>query len=348
MRVLITGATGYLGASVAATLVAAGHEVTALCRPGRETLLPAGCGSASGDLRDRASLRRALEGREALVHMAAMVQKWSRHREEFDRINVDGTASILEAASETGVRKILYTSSIVALGPTEGAPADEDRPRSTGGTCTDYERTKWRGLQVVRSRSVAGQPIVVVYPGVVYGPGAPTEGNLLLDTLRDYVRGRLRGRLGRGDLRICYAFAEDVARGHLLALERGVAGRGYILGGENATQDDLFRTLHALTGLASPPIAVPYWLAEALGSLMVLTAHLTGRPPSLTPGVVATFRHEWAYRSERAEREIGYSVTPLSEGLRRTLESLRPGVTSAATPGGAPRAGDGGSRDGHA
>src|SRR5204862_5601838 len=142
----------------------------------------------------------------------------------------------------------------------------------------------------------------------------------------------------------CYAFAEDVARGHLLALERGTSGQGYILGGENATQDDIFALLHALTGLASPPLTVPYWVGEALGSLLVLAAHLTGRPPSVTPGVVATFRHEWAYHSARAEREIGYAITPLREGLRRTLESLRPGVTSsAARPGQANRAGAGGS-----
>jgi farnesol dehydrogenase len=330
MKVLITGATGYLGGTVASVLAGAGHEVAALCRPGREGGVPAGCRALIGDLRDRASLRRALDGREALVHMAAMVQKWSRDRADFERINIDGTETLLAVASEAGVRRILYTSSIVALGPTVGSPADETSPRGTDRFCTDYERTKWLGLQNVRARAAAGQPIVIVYPGVVYGPGAPTEGNLLRDTLVDYVRGRLRARLGRGDLRICYAFAGDVAHGHLRALERGTAGQGYILGGENATQDDIFALLHALTGLASPPLTVPYWAGEALGALMVLGAHLTGRPPSVTPGVVATFRHEWAYRSDRAEREIGYTITPLREGLRRTLESLRPGVTSAA------------------
>jgi farnesol dehydrogenase len=330
MNVLITGATGYLGGAVASVLVAAGHEVAALCRPGREGSLPAGCRAVIGDLRDRVSLRRALDGRDALVHMAAMVQKWSRDRAAFHRINVDGTETLLAVASEAGVRRILYTSSIVALGPTSGEPADETSPRSTDRTCTDYERTKWLGLQIVRARAAAGQPIVIVHPGVVYGPGAPTEGNLLRDTLTDYVRGRLRARLGRGDLRICYAFAGDVARGHLLALERGIAGQGYILGGENATQDDLFSLLQALTGLASPRLTVPYWAAETLGALLVFRAHLTGRPPAVTPGMVATFRHEWAYRSARAERELGYTTTPLREGLRVTLESLRPGVTAAA------------------
>jgi farnesol dehydrogenase len=342
VKVLITGATGYLGGSVASVVAAAGHEVTALCRPGREGSLPSGCRAVIGDLRDRASLHRALDGSDALIHMAAMVQKWSRDRAAFDRINVEGTEAVLAAASQAGVRRILYTSSIVALGPTADAPANESSPRTTDRFCTDYERTKWLGLQVVRARAAAGQPIVILYPGVVYGPGAPTEGNLLRDTLSDFVRGRLRARLGRGDLRICYAFAEDVARGHLLALERGIVGQGYILGGENATQDDIFAHLKALTGLESPPLTVPYWAAEAMGSLLVLAAHLTGRPPSVTPGVVATFRHPWAYDSARAEREIGYTITPLREGLRRTLESPRPGVASiAAGAGETKRAGDG-------
>jgi nucleoside-diphosphate-sugar epimerase len=137
-------------------------------------------------------------------------------------------------------------------------------------------------------------------------------------------------RLGRGDLRISYAFAPDVARGHVQALERGAPGRGYILAGENATQDDLFALLRAMTGHPAPALHVPYWLGEALGTLMSVTARITGRPPVLTRGVVSTFRHEWAYDSRRAEKEIGYTMTPLREGLRRTLESLRPGVTSGA------------------
>src|SRR5262249_9504355 len=114
MKVLMTGATGYLGGSVAGVLAEAGHEITVLRRPGREGGLPAGCRVVTGDLRDAASLRRALEGREALVHMAAMVQKWAADRAEFDRVNVTGTETLLDAASRAGVRRILYTSSVVA------------------------------------------------------------------------------------------------------------------------------------------------------------------------------------------------------------------------------------------
>jgi farnesol dehydrogenase len=323
MNILITGATGYLGARVAEALSKAGHQVAALCRPGSEVRLPAGCPPVRGDILDASSLRAALAGREALVHMAAMVRRWRRDRSDFDRVNVGGVEAVLRAAQEAGVQRVLYTSSIVALGPTTGEPADEDRPRLTPAYCTEYERTKWLGLQVARRRAAAGQSIVIVYPGVVYGPGAPTEGNLLRRMLADQLAGRLRTRLGRGDLRICYAWVEDVARGHVLALERGTPGRGYVLGGDNATQDELFDLLGRLTGHPPPRLTVPYWAASGLAAVLTLAARATGRSPEVTPGMVATFRHEWAYSSARAVREIGYGITPRAEGMRRALEALR-------------------------
>ena len=178
------------------------------------------------------------------------------------------------------------------------------------------------GAPAVRERIAAGQPIVVVYPGVVYGPGASTEGNFLGPMLSDHLRGRLKARLGRADLRICYAFAEDVARGHVLALERGTPGRGYVLGGENATQAELFAVLRDVTGRPAPGLAIPCWVGEMVGGAMTLAARLTGRSPALTRGMVSTFRHEWAYSSERAARELGYAITPLRSGMGRTLEAL--------------------------
>jgi farnesol dehydrogenase len=269
--------------------------------------------------------------------MAAMVKRWAPDPREFDRVNVAGTQTVLDAAAAAGVKTILVTSSVVALGPTAGGPADEERVPHAGTGFTEYERTKRLALDVARRQAAAGRPIVIVYPGIVYGPGAPTEGNLLGPMFADHLRGRLHARLGRGDLRICYAFVGDVARGHVLALERGVPGRGYVLGGENATQDQLFALLRDLTGRPAPRLAVPYGMASVVARAQVLRARLGGRVPEVTPGMVATFRHEWAYRSDRAARELGYSVTPLREGLRRTLEALghdgRAAAAGVAGPG---------------
>lgn len=324
MKILVTGATGYLGGHVARRLAAAGHDVLALARSGREGSVPSGCRPVSGDVLDPPSLHRALEGCDALVHMAALVKMWVRDRREFDRVNVEGLVAALQAAERLGVRRILYTSTIGALGPTGSDPCDETYERTEFRFRTDYERTKWLADRVVRERVEGGLPVITVYPGVVYGAGAKTQGNLLDRLFRDYLAGRLTVRLGRAPSRICYAFASDVAEGHRLALDRGAPGRGYILGGENASQDELFGVLHELTGQRPPRWAIPFWAAEAVGKAMRAWARLTGRPPALTDGAIATFRYHWAYTSDRAVRELGYRVTPLREGLRATLEALRP------------------------
>jgi farnesol dehydrogenase len=332
VKVLVTGATGYLGSHVAARLVAAGHSVQALVRPGGEVRLPAGCRPIAGDLLDAASVRRAISGCDALVHLAALVTMWVRDPRDFDRVNVEGLSVALRAAEDAGVGRIVCTSSIVALGPTDGEVRDEDRERTDLRFHTDYERSKWIADRMARDKAASGLPLVAVYPGVIYGPGAPTQGNLLDRTLRSFAAGRLRFRLGRGDRRICYAYVEDVARGHLLALERGRPGRGYVLGGENITQDRLFEILREVTGVEPPGTAVPYWAGELMGLVLRGAAWISGIPPAFSDGVVATFRHEWAYSSARAERELGYRITSLREGLRRTLEALR------RTPVAAPRA----------
>src|SRR5437867_4382771 len=269
------------------------------------------------------ALERALDGCEGLVHMAALVRMWVRDRREFDRINVEGLASTLRAARRCGVRRILYTSTIGALGPTGADPRDETYERIDFRFRTEYERTKWVAERMVRELSAEGLPVITVYPGVVYGAGAATQGNLLDQILRDYLTGRLKFRLGRSPVRVCYAYAEDVAEGHRLALHRGEPGRGYILGGENVTHDELFARLQELTGLRPPSLAIPFWAAEAAGKILRTWSQLTGTPPPITDGAIATFRFHWAYSSDRAIREIGYRVTPLSEGLRTTVETLR-------------------------
>jgi NAD+-dependent farnesol dehydrogenase len=323
MKVLVTGATGYLGGHVAGRLAAAGHHVLALARPGREGGVPHGCRPIAGDVLDPASLDRALEGCDALVHMAALVKMWVRDRREFERVNVEGLVAAFQAAERQGVRRILYTSTIGVLGPTGPDARDETHERTEFLFRTDYERTKWLADLVVRERVKSGLPVITLYPGVVYGAGAQTQGNLLDQLFRDYLAGRLKVRLGRAPSRICYALTADVAEGHRLALDRGEPGRGYILGGENASQDELFGLLHELTGLRPPQAAVPFWVAETAGKAMRAWARLGGRPPVITDGAIATFRYHWAYSSDRAIRELGYRVTPLREGLRATLEALR-------------------------
>lgn len=320
----MTGGTGFLGKRIAQRLATAGHQVRALARPSpTPRRMPAGIETISGDVTDVASLERGMIGCDTVVHSAALVKMWVRDRSAFDRINVGGLKNVLTAAEGAGVSRVLYTSSFIALGPTDGKVADETWVHAPGGHHNDYERTKAAADLVVREAAARGAPIITVYPGVVYGAGDLTDGSLMTKTIRDFMKRRVPGYLGSGDQMICYAYMDDVIEGHLLALERGVPGRGYVLGGPNADYHELYRLLAELTGVAAPTRHLPFWLMGLVGKALRLQAYLTGIEPPLTDEVVEIYRHDWAYSSRRAEEELGYKITPLAEGLRRTVEWIR-------------------------
>jgi farnesol dehydrogenase len=191
------------------------------------------------------------------------------------------------------------------------------------GPFNDYERTKLAADRLARQAAAADLPIVRLYPGVIYGPGALTEGNHVVATLLQHARGKLPGMLGPGDRRWCFAFVEDVAQGVVAATERAAAGSAYLLGGDNRTLNELFALFARETGIAPPRIRIPYGVASAIGRLQRLGATWFGIQPQLTEREVAIYRHEWAYRSERAVRELGYRARPLEDGVARTVAWLR-------------------------
>lgn len=336
MKVLLTGGTGFLGKNVARALSARGHAVRLLAREGSNlTGLPAG-DIVRGDVCDAGCLRRAAEGCQAIVHMAALVKMWVPERSEFERVNVEGLRGALAAADAVGAR-LVYTSSFMAIGPTGPEPADESRLHSGQSFRNDYERTKARADVVAREAAGAGRDVVLLYPGVVYGPGDRTAGNIVVNMIADHLRGAFPGVIGPGDRLWSYAFVEDVAAGHVEALERGRAGERYLLAGENVTMNDFFRLLSEVGGVPPPRLHIPYAAAGTLGWLLYAWAELTGLPPMLTHEVVGVFREHWAYTSAKAERELGYRMTPLREGLRRTLDWLRSGAAAGtAAPNGLP------------
>jgi len=321
VRALLTGGTGFLGKSVARALAARGHALRLLARAASDLSgLPAEAEIVRGDVTDGEGLRRAAAGCDAVVHMAALVKMWVPDRGRFEAVNVGGFRNALAAARAAGAR-LVYTSSFIAVGPAGPEPADESRVHAGDRFRNAYERTKARADAAAREAAALGADIVILYPGVVYGPGDLTDGNLVVKMVADHLRGRLPGIVGPGDRLWSYAFVDDVAEGHGLALERGRKGERYFLAGENATLGQLFATLERLAG-ARPPRRIPYGLASALGRAMFLWAELTGHPPALTHEVVEVFREHWAYRSEKAERELGYRPRPLAEGLERTLAWL--------------------------
>lgn len=323
MKVFLTGGTGFLGKNVARALAAHGHELRVLAREKSDLGgLPPKIEIVRGDVTDLDSLHRGASGCGAICHMAALVKMWVPDRSRFDEVNVGGLRNALAAARSAGAR-LVYTSSFIAIGPAGPEPADESRVHPGDGYRNDYERTKARADARAREAAAAGQDVVMLYPGVVYGPGDLTDGNLVVKMVADHLGRKFPGIIGPGDRLWSYAFVEDVAEGHVAALERGKAGERYFLGGDNVAMNDFFRTLEEVAGVAPPRTHIPYAVAWLMGLALYAWADLTGLPPLLTHQVVGVFRQHWAYSSGKAERELGYRPTPLKEGLRRSVEWLR-------------------------
>jgi len=317
--VLLTGATGYLGSQIARELANRGAPFRALVRdPARA---PAQCEVVAGDLLDVDALKRALVGVDRVIHTAALVKMWVRDRREFQRVNVDGLKALLGTAAEAGVQRVVYTSSFIALGPSADANAGEGL-RHCGGFSNEYEESKARALEWLRAEGFGKFPVLALLPGVIYGPGPRTEGNLVGGMIEQYLAGKFPGLLGSGDQRWSFAFNADVVAAHLAALERGSPGQEYVLGGDNRSLNEFFRLLAELSGVGRPVRHLPLAAGKIVGALELACAELFGRPPRLTPGVVEIFKHDWVYSSMKATRELGYRVTPLEEGLRKTIETL--------------------------
>ncbi len=324
-RIFVTGATGFLGSRLLSALLERGHSVRALARPAslREPLRHENLDWVTGDILDRESLKRSLEGCAQVYHLAACAKNWTRDPSFFDRLNVGGTRNVLEAARDAGARRIVYTSTVVVLGPTpNGVIGDEDRPRSEPRFLTKYEESKAAAEEEVRRMAAQGLPVVLVHPTRAYGPGRLTEGNAVSRMIDLYLRGRLPVLLNRGRNVGTYALVDDLVQGHLLAMEKGRPGERYILGGENTTLGGLFSMVDTLTGRRHLQLNVPPALARVYASWEEKKAERFGLPPWITPGWVETFLQDWAYSSTKAGRELGYRITPLREGLRRTLEWL--------------------------
>ena len=308
MRVLVTGGTGYLGSTIVRALAARGHHPVVFSRHASTAGLPGV--PIDGDIRDLTALRGATAGADAIIHSAALVSVWREHAIEFREVNVGGLHNVIEAARTLGIPRLVYTSSFLAL-PPFGASEPLD--------ANDYQRTKREARDVALAAAARGFPIVTLYPGVVYGPGKRTEGNLVGRLLHDHRAGRLPGIIG-GDRQWSFAYVEDVAAAHVTAVESLEASGEYSLGGENATPMRVFEITRRLTGVKLPR-RIPVWIAYAAGGVEEVLARVTRTPPLLTRGAVEIFRHDWRMDSARSVSELSYRIRPLEEGIRAMLEA---------------------------
>lgn len=308
MKVLVTGGTGYLGSAIVRALARGGHAPVAFARRASGAGLP---GTAiDGDVRDRDAVDHAVKGVDAVCHTAALVSLWRPRPDDFDDVNVRGLETVLSACDSQGIGRIVYTSSFLALPPAGATTALE---------ANDYQRTKVRARDVARRAVDRGLPIVLLYPGVIYGPGLETEGNLIGRLVRDHLEGRLPGIVGASRL-WSYAYVDDIAAAHVRALEIGTAGEELVLGGENAPQMRVFEIVRELTGRPLPR-RIPNAAAALAAFVDETRAGLTGRPPMITRGAVAIFRHDWPLESGASISRLDYRPRPLATGLRSVVRT---------------------------
>jgi farnesol dehydrogenase len=312
MRVLVTGGTGYLGSALVRALVRGGHEPIVFAR--HATVPVAGAAAVraiDGDIRDTRAVTAAAAGVDAILHAAALVALWRRDPSEFDAVNVGGLQSVLSATREHGLRRLVYTSSFLAL-----PPADSPQPL----TANHYQRTKVAARDVARRATSDGLPVVTLYPGVIYGPGPATEGDLVGRLMRDHRAGRLPGVVGP-ERRWSFSFVDDVADAHVAALTHAAPAREYVVGGVNAPQQAIYEFLRDREGRPLPR-RLPDGVAMAAAVAQEAYASLRGRAPLITRGVVQIFGHDWSLDSTAAQTDLGLRMTPLKDGLARTLAAL--------------------------
>lgn len=329
MKIFITGSTGYIGYKLAMIAAAKGLAVQALVRDLHSPNLPTHPAITfyKGDITDYSSVAKAMAGCHHVLHAAALTQLWHRNRSLFDRINVDGTRHVLEAAVQHGVKKLVFTSSCAVLGPSNGKPVTEEDLRLTPFE-NDYELSKHRAEELVKDYAANGLQAVIVAPPRVYGPGLPTKGNPIGRLIRSTLKRKIAFMPSAKDVVGNYAFINDVVEGHFLALEKGKSGEKYILGGENISYRQLFDTMAAASGQKLTMIAVPVSVLKVWAGLVAGTCFLLRRQTHLSPQVVGRLVQNRAVSSEKAVRQLGYRITPFEEGMQVTTRHLLAGEAS--------------------
>ena len=323
MRTFVTGGTGFVGGALVRKLLEAGHEVRALVRPGTDTQQLQGLPveQVEGDLRDPESLQRGIEGCQLVFHVAALYSFWGYSWDDFYQVNVEGTRHVLEAALGAGVERVIYTSSIAVLGFNEDrSPVDENTPSSLEIMITPYKRSKFLAEDVARDYAQRGLPVVIVNPSSPIGVGdhKPTAtGKVVVD----FLNGRMFGFVDTG---MNIVDVEDVAAGHLLALERGQVGERYILGGENLTLKQVLDILAEVSGGPQVKLHVPHSVALGWSYIDVTLARLIpNHTPTATPDAVRQSRRYEFYDCSKAINELGFPQSSAREALRKSVAWYR-------------------------
>lgn len=324
MSILITGATGYIGSHLTKSFIDKGIPVRILCRSlPKQSFFKHPCVKIiKGDVTDLDSVKRAMQHIDQLYHLAAYARIWAKHPETFYKINVEGTKNVLEAAYQAGVKAMVHTSTAGVLGPSSTSPIDENHARLVPFFNT-YEETKAAAEKLVQQYVQQGMQIMIVNPARVYGPGLDTGSNPVTKIIELYLKGRWRIIPGSGEDLGSYCYIDDVVDGHIAAMEKGQSGERYIFGGVNVSFNEFIHRVKDISGDDRSMIHLPFSFLKRISFVMLAWSKLTGLSPLITPDWIKRYDYHWALNSNKAVRELGYKIRPLSEGLQNTITWLR-------------------------
>ena len=319
MKYFVTGATGFIGGRVARQLLAAGHEVITLARtPSRaQELVQLGVKVHAGDITDKESLRIPMTGVDGVFHIAAWYKVGVRDKSQAEPINVGGTRNVLEMMKELGIPKGVYTSTLTVFSDTRGQMVDESYKYTGTSYLSEYDRTKWKAhYEVALPMMQAGLPLVIVLPGLVYGPG---DTSIIHEAWVNYLRRKLP--MTPSGTAYCWGHVDDMAHGHILAMERGKIGESYIIAGPKYSVVEAFALAERISGVPAPRLHPAPWMMKAMAAMIGLLGIVFPLPePYSTESVRSSAGVTYLGSNEKAQHELGYEPRTLEQGLPETRE----------------------------
>ena len=323
MKIFVSGATGFIGSQLVKALANSGHLVHALYRSESKTinLVHPNIKLFKGNILNIHSLENAMEGCEQAYHVAAYANIWEKDCSVIYRLNIEGTMNVIQTAIKNNVGRIVCTSTAGVLGPGGDLIIDEEYPPPES-FFADYESSKAILEGILKTISLAGPEIITVNPTRVYGPGVMSESNGVTIMIKNYIRGKWHIIPGNGKSKGNYVHVNDVVNGHMLAMEKGRNGERYLLGGENQSYNEFFKTLSKVSGKNHFLVKIPPILMLGLAYFMMIRAYVFGIKPMITPPLVRKINHNFNISSAKAIRELGYSPVNLKNGLEDTVKWL--------------------------
>ena len=324
MRILITGATGYIGYKLAMEAARRNYTVHILVRDLNSPLLPVHPNiiKFKGDITDKGSVMAAMMNCDKVMHAAAIAKLSARDNSIFYSVNVEGTRNMLDAALALGVKRFVFTSSGAVIGPSGKFPMSENDPRIAAFE-NDYEISKHWAEELVKEYCRKGLFAIIVAAPRVYGPGHDCNGNTMNILLKNILSTRLAFVPSCDNVVANYAFVDDVIIGHFLAMDKGLGGEKYILGGENLSYRSFFQTIKQNTGKNVRLVRVPKLLLKIWSLFYMCFCRLVGKETHISPRVVDRLAQNRALTCDKAIRQLGYSITPFSVGIQKTIFHLK-------------------------